>query len=330
MLAGSAELRQQAVDLATELGIEELVPALQAILHDTNLDDTLRTSAFRAMAKLSSDIPAVLESGLKDPSESVRLAAIEITTQREPQNAVPRLKELLNTGSLQAQQTALRLLGPIRTEESQAVLLMAFERLKTLEFSAGATLDLINAAEARGTEELKAAIAEFRKRQQENGTLLSLWNECREGGDIERGRALFFGRSAAACRRCHKVDGSGGEVGPDLSKVGKEKDRNYLLEAIVDPSAKIAKGFETVIIVTMEGKIHSGILKSDNDSVVQLMTPTGALISVAKDDIDERANGQSGMPQDIAKNLTRAEIRDLVEYLTTLQSEPASAHGKHE
>jgi len=330
MLAGSAELRQQAVDIATELGIEDMVPALQAILHDTNLDDTLRTSAFRAMAKLSSDIPAVLESGLKDPSESVRLAAIEITTQREPQNAVPRLKELLNTGSLQAQQTALRLLGPIRTEESQAVLLMAFERLKTLDFSAGATLDLINAAEARGTEELKAAIAEFRKRQQENGTLLSLWNECREGGDIERGRALFFGRSAAACRRCHKVDGSGGEVGPDLSKVGKEKDRNYLLEAIVDPSAKIAKGFETVIIVTMEGKIHSGILKSDNDSVVQLMTPTGALISVAKDDIDERANGQSGMPQDIAKNLTRAEIRDLVEYLTTLQSEPASAHGKHE
>ncbi len=331
MLAGSAELRQKAVDIATELGIEDMVPALQAILHDTNLDDTLRTSAFRAMAKLSSDIPSVLESGLKDPSESVRLAAIEITTQRQPQNAVPRLKELLNTDSLKAQQTALRLLGSIRTEESQAVLLMAFERLKTLDFSPGATLDLINAAEARGTEELKAAVTEFRKRQQENGTLLSLWNECLEGGDIERGRALFFGRSAAACRRCHKVAGSGGEVGPDLSKVGKEKDRNYLLEAIVDPSAKIAKGFETVIIVTMEGKIHSGILKTEDESVVQLMTPTGALISVAKDDIDERANGQSGMPQDIVKNLTRVEIRDLVEYLTSLQSEPvAPAHGKHE
>ena len=60
------------------------------------------------------------------------------------------------------------------------------------------------------------------------------------------------------------------------------------------------------------------------------MTPTGALISVAKDDIDERANGQSGMPQDIAKNLTRAELRDLVEYLTTLQSEPTTVHGKHD
>ena len=81
----------------------------------------------------------------------------------------------------------------------------------------------------------------------------------------------------------------------------------------------------------MQGKIHSGILKSEDDSVVQLITPTGALISVAKVDIDERANGQSGMPQDIAKNLTRIEIRDLVEYLTTLQSEAvAPGHGKHE
>jgi len=78
--------------------------------------------------------------------------------------------------------------------------------------------------------------------------------------------------------------------------------------------------------VTADGKIHSGILKSEDDSIVQLMTPTGALVSVAKDEIDERANGQSGMPQDLIKNLTRSEIRDLVEYLTTLQSEKAAGH----
>ena len=58
------------------------------------------------------------------------------------------------------------------------------------------------------------------------------------------------------------------------------------------------------------------------------MTPTGALVSVAKEDIDERASGQSGMPQDLVKNLTRAEIRDLIEYLTTLKSESDTSHGK--
>lgn len=331
MLAGATALREKAVEVATELGIKDIIPSLNAILQDTNMEDALRVAAFRAVVKLSPEVAGVVATGLNDPSEAVRLAAVEVATLREPYNAVPRLKELLQSDSLRSQQTALRLIAPIQTDETESILLDSFARLKRHEFRLGAVLDLINAAELRGTPKLKAAIEDFRGRQREQGTVLALWDECLEGGNAERGRELFFGRSAASCRRCHKVAGSGGDVGPDLSKIGKEKDRNYLLEAIVEPSAKIAKGFETVIVVTMEGKIHSGILKRDDDSVVQLMTPTGALISVAKDDIDERANGQSGMPQDISKNLTRAEIRDIVEYLTTLQSEPVTAeHGKHE
>ncbi len=330
MLAGSPELRKKTVEIATELGISDIVPTLEGILHDTNLEDNLRVSAFRALAKLSSDVEAVLAAGLKDPSESVRLSAVELMTARSPKLAVPQLVELLNQGSVKAQQTALRLLGPIRTDESQQAILSAFDRLQQQQFPAGAVLDALLAAEAAKTPELQAAVKSFRERQQEVGTILAGWSECLEGGNAEQGRSIFFGRSAASCRRCHKVSGSGGEVGPDLSRIGKDKDRNYLLEAIVDPNAKVAKGFETVILVTIEGRIHSGILKSEDDNIVQLMTPTDALVSVAKEDIDERANGQSGMPQDLVKNLTRSEIRDLVEYLTTLKSESDTSHGKSE
>ena len=328
MLAGSAELRKKTIEIATELGIDDIVPTLQAILLDTTLDDNLRVSSFRALAKLGADVDSVLQLGLEDSSESVRLAAVELVTQRSPSTAVTQLKELLENGSNRAQQTALRLLAPIRTDDSRRVLAAAFERLKNQQLVPAVTLDLLMAADAQGTPEMKAAIEQYRSRQQEVGTVLATWSECLEGGNAEQGRTLFFGRSAASCRRCHKVLGSGGEVGPDLSKIGKDKDRNYLLEAIVDPNAKVAKGFETIILVTMDGLIHSGVLKSEDDRVVQLMTPTGALVSVSKDDIDERANGQSGMPQDLVKNLTRSEIRDLVEYLTTLQSEADSAHGK--
>ena len=328
MLAGAQELRMKTVDIATELDISDIIPTLEGILHDTNLDEDLRVTSFRALARLSRDVEKVLQAGLEDPSEAVRLAAIEFSALRSPQTAVPQLAELLESSSVNAQQTALRLLGPIRTDESQQVLLTAFDRLKSQQILKGAVLDLMTAAELRGTPELKAAVDTFRKQQQEAGTILARWSECLEGGNAEQGRILFFGRSAASCRRCHKVGGSGGEVGPDLSKIGKEKDRHYLLEAIVDPNAKVAKGFETVILVTVEGRIHSGILKGEDDKIVQLMSPTGALVSVAKDNIEERANGQSGMPQDLVKNLTRSEIRDLVEYMTTLQTESDSAHGK--
>lgn len=327
MLAGSAELRQKAIEVATELGISDIVPSLEAILRDTNSDEHLRVAAFLSLSKLSSDVEGVLNIGLKDPAESVRLAAVELITLRDPRGSVPRLNELLQDGSVRARQTALRLLSGIRTDEVEALLLSNFDRLERQQFPAAAVLDLIMAAQNRGTADLKSAVNEFRKRQQEAGTVLANWSECLEGGSAERGRTIFFGRSAASCRRCHKIEGSGGEVGPDLSGIGKDKDRQYLLEAIVDPSAKVAKGFETVILVTQDGRIHSGILKSEDETVVQLMTPTGAIVSVSKENIDERANGQSGMPQDLSKNLNRDEIRDLVEFMTTLQSSPSSAHG---
>ncbi len=326
MLAGNQELRTRVVEMATELGIRDIQPTLLAILHDTNQDEQLRLSAFKALARMADDVPAVLEKGLKDPSEPIQLAALEMVTRRDPENSIERLAQLAESGSVRAQQTALQLLGTIPGEKSEGVLLKGFERLGNGTLPTGAALDLLMAAEKQNSPALRKAIEAYRHAQKEAGTVLALWSDCSDGGNAERGRALFFGRSAASCRRCHKVNGSGGEVGPDLSKIGKEKERSYLLEAIVDPNAKIAKGFETVILVTADGKIHSGILKSEDEAVVQLMTPTGALVSVAKDEIDERANGQSGMPQDLIKNMTRSEIRDLVEYLTTLQTEKAAAH----
>jgi quinoprotein glucose dehydrogenase len=277
---------------------------------------------------LDADSKSVIEAGLKDPQEGVQLAAVEFVARTDAEGAVSRLEALTLYGSIKAQQTAYQLLGELKSPAVEKILLASFDRSKSKQLSASVVLDLVMAAEAQGTAELKNRIAAFRTMQQEAGNVLSLWSECTDGGNAERGRSIFFGRSAASCRRCHKVAGSGGEVGPDLSKIGKEKDRNYLLEAIVDPNAKVAKGFETVILVTVDGLVHSGILKTEDDQVVQLMTPTGALVSVAKDEIDERANGQSGMPQDLVKSLTRSEIRDLVEYLTTLQSEPDGAHGE--
>ena len=120
-------------------------------------------------------------------------------------------------------------------------------------------------------------------------------------------------------------------MGPDLSAIAKDKDRTYLLEAIVDPNAKIAKGFETTVIVDINGRIHSGILKEETEETVKLMTPKGAIITVATDDIEDRAKGLSGMPNDLTKGLTRAEIRDLVAYLSTLtKAKNAASHGKSE
>lgn len=108
-------------------------------------------------------------------------------------------------------------------------------------------------------------------------------------------------------------------MGPDLSQVAKENDRRYLLEAIVAPSAKIAKNFETLIVILDDGNTVSGIVKNEDDQTLHLQTAQGNFVTVAKDRIEEQAKGQSAMPQDLVKLLNPRDLRDLVEYLSTLK-----------
>ena len=327
LLAGSVRLRTTAIEIAANLGITDVEPALKQILIDEGAESGLRASAFRALSRLASDKNELITLGMGIDVEDVKVAAVELLTRRRPEAAIPELGRLLKQGSSQARQRAVQLLAELNADKSRQLLTEAFEAVNKQAEPSPIALDLLDAAQLTEYEPLADAAQIYRARQQEAGTATAAFSECLQGGDVERGYEVFFGRSAASCRRCHKVNGNGGEVGPDLSAIAKDKDRQYLLEAIVDPSAKIAKGFETLIVVTVEGKVLSGIVKSEDEQFVRLMTPEGGILTVAQDDIEERAKGKSGMPADLAKNLTRSEIRDLVEYLATLKVADTTAHG---
>ena len=87
----------------------------------------------------------------------------------------------------------------------------------------------------------------------------------------------------------------------------------------VDPNKQIAKGYETLVITLNNGRVLSGILKSEDDKLVNIMTPEGQTLRIPKADIDDRSRGPSAMPSDVAQKLTRSEVRDLVEFLAGLQ-----------
>ena len=75
-----------------------------------------------------------------------------------------------------------------------------------------------------------------------------------------------------------------------------------------------------------DGRIVSGIVKGEDEKTFRLMKPMGEIVVVEKDKIDAQAKGQSGMPADMAKQLSKSDIRDLVEYLSTLKT-PYKAEG---
>jgi putative membrane-bound dehydrogenase-like protein len=70
-------------------------------------------------------------------------------------------------------------------------------------------------------------------------------------GDARRGEELFYNSPVAACASCHTVRGKGGDVGPILDGIAVRADKAYILESLMDPNAKLAKGFENLTISPM-------------------------------------------------------------------------------
>ena len=153
------------------------------------------------------------------------------------------------------------------------------------------------------------------------------YREVLSGGNAQRGRSVFTDKAATECLRCHKArtwndEIPGGEVGPELSGIGARQNRTYLLESIVDPNKQIAQGFESIVLATSDGKVITGVLRGEDDKEVRLITAEGKLVTVAKDSIDERKRGPSAMPADLVQKLSRTELRDLIEFLSTLRTPP--------
>ena len=139
------------------------------------------------------------------------------------------------------------------------------------------------------------------------------------GGDATEGKRLFYEHPGAQCIRCHGVRGEGGIVGPGLSSVGNRLTREQLLESIVFPNKTIAVGFENATIVLKSGANHSGLVKSETATELVLDSPEDGKLTLKKADIEKRIRGLSAMPEGVDKLITRRELRDLVEYLSTLK-----------
>jgi putative heme-binding domain-containing protein len=140
-------------------------------------------------------------------------------------------------------------------------------------------------------------------------------------GDADRGREIFFDEQQAACATCHSVDGSGSGPGPDLFAVGYKFDREELIEAVLEPSAELAVGYETTVVRTKAGKEHQGVLKQFSfDGSIELIGPNGAFRRIDVEDVAERrTSGTSLMPEGLQAGLSPDEFADLIAYLESLK-----------
>ena len=143
-------------------------------------------------------------------------------------------------------------------------------------------------------------------------------------GDAGRGRKVWDASlaGAAQCAKCHTVRGVGGQVGPDLSMIGKKASKENLFESILLPSKAIADEYVQYQVRTTADLTVAGLLVGDTPQAVTLRDANGKDTTIPRADVEGavRKLTTSIMPEDIVAALTEDELIDLVTYLQTLQT----------
>ena len=316
---GPDKLRQEAAKVAARLGIKEIGPALFALAVDKQHATTARIEAIRALESLNDErLQEAVNMALADDDARLRTEGRRALAKRNTAAALSQLEQALTSGTVIDQQGALAILATIPGEPAEKLIAERLELLGNGKLPPALHLDVLEAGRKRSSPEIQRKLAQF-ETSRPKGDHLANYRECLIGGDAEAGRKIFYDKAEVTCLKCHKLNGIGGEVGPELTKIGSQQQRDYLLESIVDPNKQIAKGYDTLVLGLSNGQTVSGILKSEDPRELKLMTAEAKLIVVPKKDIDERSRGKSAMPEDLIKHLSKSELRDLVEFLASLK-----------
>ena len=130
-------------------------------------------------------------------------------------------------------------------------------------------------------------------------------------GDVDRGRLVF----RAACAACHRVEGTGHELGPNLSTM-KSRGPEAILVNVLDPNREVNPLYMNYVCVTEDGRTVTGMLAAETATSVTLRRAEGAEDTVLRSDIEElKSLGQSMMPEGLEKQVDRQAMADLIAYL---------------
>ena len=134
-------------------------------------------------------------------------------------------------------------------------------------------------------------------------------------GDLRRGHEVFMSKKAA-CNACHKLGYGGGRLGPDLTSIGRARNRRDLLEAMMFPSISIVRGYESVSVELNDGRVVSGIVTSETGQEIVVSVDAQKTHHISRADIAEIVpSSVSPMPNGLATALSQQDIADVITFL---------------
>ncbi len=329
-----ANLRVRTIELIRSRAVPGFDQQIEKITNDSSASDQLRATALEfAVARhpqltddqftfltqrLSSQTDAVLRQtvariiGRSKPSkEQLLLLARNHLSQADPLTLTTILDAFQGSKDEEVGQAVVGVLQ----KSSSALNTLGSDRLKTL--LAGYP-DSVRQRSEPLFKQLENAQRDRIERLQKLEPLL------RAGGDVGRGRRIFFGEKVA-CSSCHTIGTEGGHVGPDLTGIGAIRSGHDLLEAVVFPSASFVPGHEVYNVDTANERI-AGVIRSRSAEAVVLVTgPKGEVRIPRKDIVSMKPSTVSLMPEGFDETLTNAELTDLLAFLQAEKTRPQTA-----
>ena len=315
------EIAAAACRLAAAWNLEELKKEIEGLLM-TSPPPASRDAA-RALARLGS-LRALDSLAAQGPSRDVRLAAAAALVSVAPAAASPHIVKLFQENLSQPEvETVIAeiLLRPGGSDHLAKAL--------SGHLIAGDTaIHASRLLEVSGREhsELMAGLAKASKMSPRlrgpNPSNREALLELVASGNVARGR-IIYEQASLACTVCHRVGGEGGLVGPDLSSIGASAPPDYLLESLLNPSAKIKEGYRMSVVTLKNRNVISGAISQETRNALVIRSAFGKDTRIPKMEIASRETSPvSMMPGGLVAPLKEEELVDLLAYLSSLGRTP--------
>ncbi len=317
--AETPEGRMTAIRAIETARFSDAAPRLAQALAEKSRPPAERVAILKALRVLNDKSVVGTLKGIAEDSEPVflRAEALRSLAVLDPAAAHPLALKLLDQSETALQSEAVQILGA-KPEGAKLVGQRFVEKKLPRDL-----LPYVSEA-LRKHAANNAEITKLLGQVMKGGLLLSLnpgeVEKMRQlvlsKGDARNGKAIYLNSKALACVNCHKLEGIGGQVGPDLTKLWETATIEKIMEAIVDPSKEIKEGFQSFRLTNKNGQTFQGLKIVDKPTEVVLRDANGKDLRFAREDIETiEASKTSLMPDNVVSQLSFDQFIDLVAFL---------------
>jgi putative membrane-bound dehydrogenase-like protein len=256
-----------------------------------------------------------LRDYLQSKESGIRLEAVRSLAQQSTSKRFELLAAVAKDGTQQDNVRAEAIVGLSAAADKNRDLLEGLTKSK----SPALRLEATRALRLAG---LRPAAAESKPPADD----IAAWSKLlQQNGDTVAGRRLFFSAVGARCSVCPKYGGRGGNIGPDLTAIGRSASRERIITSVLQPSLEIAPDYQSWILLTSDGKAYTGLRlpKAGDNGQEDYSDAAGDTFTLPSASIEERhVSSKSIMPDNLQSLLSIDDLRDLVTFLTAEKPMP--------